>query len=113
MGTPQAMIRPTTGRVIVVGSVNVDLVASAERLPVPGETVTGAMFHEHDGDREANQGVAAARLGPPTAFVGAIGRDSFGLRSRAALEREGIDLSGLRTVDGATGVAVILVVSAG
>jgi len=113
MGTPQAMIRPTTGRVIVVGSVNVDLVASAERLPVPGETVTGAMFAEHDGGKGANQAVAAARLGAPTAFVGAIGRDSFGLRSRAALEREGIDLSGLRTVDGATGVAVILVDAAG
>lgn len=98
-----------TGRVIVVGSVNVDLVATADRLPVPGETVTGATFAEHDGGKGANQAVAAARLGVRTSFVGAIGRDAFGLRARAALEREGIDLTGLRTVDGGTGVALILV----
>jgi ribokinase len=98
-----------SGRVIVVGSVNVDLVAHAAKLPVPGETVTGATFSEHDGGKGANQAVAAARLGAVTAFVGAVGRDAFGLRARAALEREGIDISGLRVSDGATGVALILV----
>jgi ribokinase len=98
-----------SGRVIVVGSVNVDLVAHAERLPVPGETLTGATFSEHDGGKGANQAVAAARLGAATAFVGAIGRDAFAMRARAALEHEGIDLSGLRVSDGATGVALILV----
>jgi ribokinase len=97
------------GRVIVVGSVNVDLVATADHLPVPGETVTGAAFAEHDGGKGANQAVAAARLGAPTAFVGAVGRDAFGLRARAALQREGVDLAGLRTVEGGTGVALILV----
>jgi ribokinase len=97
------------GRVIVVGSINVDLVAHAERLPVPGETVTGALFSEHDGGKGANQAVAAARLGATTALVGAVGRDAFGMRARAALEREGIDLSGLHVSDGATGVALILV----
>jgi ribokinase len=98
-----------SGRVIVVGSVNVDLVAHAAKLPVPGETVTGGTFSEHDGGKGANQAVAAARLGAVTAFVGAVGRDAFGLRARAALEREGIDISGLRVSDGATGVALILV----
>jgi len=97
------------GQVIVVGSVNVDLVATAERLPVPGETVTGATFADHDGGKGANQAVAAARLGARTAFVGAVGRDAFAMRARATLEREGIDLRGLRSVDGATGVALILV----
>ena len=63
-----------SGRVIVVGSVNVDLVAHAERLPAAGETVTGATFSEHDGGKGANQAVAAARLGASTAFVGAVGR---------------------------------------
>jgi ribokinase len=98
-----------SGRVIVVGSVNVDLVAHAERLPAPGETVTGATFSEHDGGKGANQAVAASRLGAATAFVGAVGRDLYALRARAALEHEGIDLSGLRVADGATGVALILV----
>ena len=97
------------GRVIVVGSVNVDLVATAERLPMPGETITGATYAEHDGGKGANQAVAAARLGAATAFVGAVGRDAFGWRARVGLEREGIDLTGLRTVHGPTGVALILV----
>jgi ribokinase len=98
-----------TGRVIVVGSVNIDLVATADRLPIRGETITGATFAAHDGGKGANQAVAAARLGARTAFVGAVGRDAFGLRARAILEREGIDLTGLGTVDAATGVALILV----
>src|SRR3954447_10669255 len=96
-------------RVIVVGSVNVDLVAQADHLPVAGETLIGATFAEHDGGKGANQAVAAARLGAPTAFVGAVGRDAFALRSRAALDREGIDLRALKTVDAPTGVALILV----
>ena len=102
-----------SGRVIVVGSVNVDLVAHAAKLPLPGETVTGGTFSEHDGGKGANQAVAAVRLGAATAFVGAVGRDAFGLRARAALEHEGIDLSGLRVSEGATGVALILVDDSG
>jgi ribokinase len=98
-----------SARVIVVGSVNVDLVSHSARLPAPGETQTGASFSEHDGGKGANQAVAAARLGATTAFVGAVGRDAFGMRARAALDREGIDLAGLHTVEGATGVALILV----
>ena len=98
-----------SGRVIVVGSVNVDLVAHAGRLPAPGETVTGATFSEHDGGKGANQAVAAARLGAAAAFVGAVGRDAFAMRARAALVHEGIDLSGLRVAEGSTGVALILV----
>jgi len=96
-------------RVIVVGSVNVDLVARSDRLPAPGETVTGAAYAEHDGGKGANQAVAAARLGASVSFVGAVGRDAFAERARGALEREGIDLSGLFVVDAPTGVALILV----
>jgi ribokinase len=102
-----------SGRVIVVGSVNVDLVAHAESLPVAGETVTGASYSEHDGGKGANQAVAAARLGAATAFVGATGRDAFGMRARATLDHEGIDLTGLTTVDGQTGVALIIVDAGG
>ena len=96
-------------RVIVVGSVNVDLVAHGDRLPSPGETVTGAAFSRHHGGKGANQAVAAARLGARTAFVGALGDDDFGADARAAMAAEGIDLTGLTITAGATGVALILV----
>jgi ribokinase len=96
-------------RVIVVGSVNIDLVATADRLPGPGETVTGARFSRHHGGKGGNQAVAAARLGAPTAFIGAVGDDPFGEEARAALAPEGIDLAALRTLPGPTGVALILV----
>jgi ribokinase len=96
-------------RVVVVGSVNVDLVARSDRLPSPGETLTGAQFSIHDGGKGGNQAVAAARLGVPTAFVGAVGDDEFGRRATAALAAEGVELAGLTTVSTATGVALILV----
>lgn len=103
-----------SGRVIVVGSVNVDLVARVERLPGPGETVTGGSFARHDGGKGGNQAVAAARLGASTAFVGAVGDDAFGAEARAALAAEGVDLVGLVTLAAsATGVALILVDAAG
>lgn len=102
------------GRVIVVGSVNIDLVVASERLPGPGETVTGGRFAQHHGGKGGNQAVAAARLGASTAFVGAVGDDAFGRQARAALQAEGIDLGELRTLaDEATGVALILVDAAG
>ena len=99
-----------SGRVIVVGSVNVDLVVTTERLPAPGETVIGGRFAQHHGGKGGNQAVAAARLGAPTFFVGAVGDDAFGDAARAALEAEGVDVAGLLTLDDeATGVALILV----
>jgi len=99
-----------SGRVIVVGSVNVDLVVTTERLPVPGETVIGGRFGRHHGGKGGNQAVAAARLGAPTAFIGAVGGDTFGIDARAALEAEGIDVGGvLMLPDEPSGVALILV----
>jgi ribokinase len=98
-----------SARVIVVGSVNIDLVTTADRLPAPGETVTGARYSQHHGGKGGNQAVAAARLGVPTAFVGAVGDDAFGEEARAALAAEGIDLTAVLTLPGATGVALILV----
>ena len=98
------------GRVVVVGSVNMDLVVATDRLPGPGETVIGGRFSQHHGGKGGNQAVAAARLGASVHFVGAVGDDPFGTQARAALEAEGVDLAGLRTLPGvATGVALILV----
>lgn len=98
------------GRVLVVGSVNVDLVITAERLPEAGETVTGGMFTRHMGGKGGNQAVAAARLGAPVSLVAALGGDELGSEARRALEAEAVDLAAIATVrDAATGVAIIVV----
>ena len=102
------------GRVIVVGSVNVDLVINVARLPGPGETVIGGRFDRHHGGKGGNQAVAAARLDARTAFVGAVGDDAFGEEARAALAADGVDTSALATLaTEVTGVALILVDAAG
>ena len=67
-----------SGRVLVVGSVNVDLVVQTERLPQPGETVLGGTFQRFHGGKGGNQAVAAARLGVPVMLVAALGDDEFG-----------------------------------
>ena len=96
-------------RVIVVGSINVDLVVTARHLPRTGETVGGGVFARHLGGKGANQAVAAARAGASVRMIGAVGRDADGDDSIAALEAEGIDVSGIRRVDAPTGVAIIAV----
>ncbi len=101
---------PATPRITVVGSANVDLVASCQRLPRPGETVTDAVFERFPGGKGANQAVAAARLGARVRFIGRIGRDDLVLCS---LEREGVDTRGVVRDDGESGVALILVDGAG
>jgi ribokinase len=95
----------------VVGSINLDLVATCERLPRPGETVTGASFARHPGGKGANQAVAAARLGADVSMVGAVGEDTFAEEALHGLEEEGISLT-LERSD-ATGVALILVAADG
>jgi ribokinase len=103
-----------TARVIVVGSVNVDLVATVDHLPGPGETVGGGRFAQHHGGKGGNQAVAAARLGAATTFVGAVGADPFGDEARAALAAEGVDVRELLALpDEATGVALIVVDGSG
>ena len=102
--------------IAVVGSINLDLVARTERLPRPGETVTGATFDRHPGGKGANQAVAAARLGSAVGFTGAVAVDDLADEALSGLEREGVDLSGVRWIGEAdvhTGVAFILVDAAG
>jgi len=102
------------GPIVVVGSVNMDLVVRCARLPRPGETVIGHDFRSVPGGKGANQAVAAARLGAAVEFVGCIGTDSFGAQAAEALRREGIGLGHLSRVEGcATGVAVITVSDSG
>jgi len=102
------------GRVIVVGSVNIDLVARVPHLPHPGETVTGGSYERHHGGKGGNQAVAAARLRRPTLFIGAAGDDPFEAEARRALSSERVDVSMLASLPGlATGIALILVDATG
>lgn len=100
-------------RLAVVGSVNLDLVARVERLPRPGETVTGATFSRVPGGKGANQALAAARLGAEVAMIGCVGSDWFADEALAGLREAGVDLSRVRRSAGATGVALIAVDASG
>lgn len=98
------------GKVAVVGSLNMDLVARAPRLPRPGETLAGHAFAQVAGGKGGNQAVAAARLGAQVAMIGCVGGDANGAALRAGLEAEGIDCRALATSRTApTGVALIVV----
>jgi ribokinase len=98
---------------VVVGSANLDRVQRVEQLPQVGETVHGHSFATYFGGKGANQAVAAARGGASVRFVGQVGEDDAGEALRAALQRDGIDDVGLRTVPGASGFATILVAANG
>ena len=96
--------------ITVIGSINLDLVASAPGLPAPGETITGATLARHPGGKGANQALAAARLGASVRLIGRVGDDAMGDEALALLEDFGVDLSGVETDPVAsTGVALIAV----
>ena len=99
--------------ICVVGSINLDLVATVARLPRPGETLTGAELDHVPGGKGANQAVAAARLNAEVRFVGAVGDDDFGREATSELRGAGVDLSGLQVTGTPTGIALILVDEAG
>lgn len=95
--------------IVVLGSMNMDLVAYVPRAPARGETVTGRAFRTVPGGKGANQAVAAARAGAEVAMIGAVGADDFGVRLRANLEHCSVDTDLLRTAEGASGTAHIVV----
>ncbi|OYU48286.1 MAG: ribokinase [Rhizobiales bacterium PAR1] len=98
------------GRVLVLGSINRDLVIGVAAHPRPGETVSGTNVQEFPGGKGANQAVAARRAGADSLLVGATGADGFGTAMRAFLSGEGIDLTSVITLpEVPTGIAVILV----
>ncbi|MEN6493076.1 MAG: ribokinase [Thermoguttaceae bacterium] len=97
-------------RIVVVGSVNTDMVVKSARIPAPGETVTGGQFVMAAGGKGANQAVAAARLGAEVTLVAKVGQDMFGDQAIDNYQREGIRTDCiLRDPQHATGVALILV----
>lgn len=93
--------------IVVVGSINLDLVVGADRIPQVGETIIGNTFNTSHGGKGANQAVAAAKLGYPVSMVGNVGNDAFGAQLRNGLEDAGVDSAYVNTVEGASGVALI------
>ncbi|WP_263262071.1 ribokinase [Pseudomonas sp. RIT-PI-S] len=105
---------PAQAVVVVVGSLNMDLIVRAADLPRPGQTISGSSFATAAGGKGANQAVAAARLGAQVSMIGCVGDDPNGRALRQALLDDGVDCDGLRVIpDAPTGVALITVDAAG
>ena len=100
-------------KILVIGSSNTDMTIKGERLPAPGETVTGGIFYMGPGGKGANQAVAAARLGGEVSFICKVGRDIFGDSALEGYKKEGIDISHAMRSDKASGTALILVDDSG
>ena len=97
------------GRVFIAGSINMDVVATADRHPKVGETVAGRQVLYFPGGKGANQAVAASRLGVKTTLIGRLGKDSFGAELRTFLGAQGIELGSVRDADTHSGTAIITV----
>ncbi|MEM7736204.1 MAG: ribokinase [Deinococcota bacterium] len=97
-------------KVVVVGSLNMDLVVQVPHFPIPGETLLGGEYDQHPGGKGANQAVAAARAGGHVTMIGRVGRDGFGDVLRQQLQDDGIDTTQLESLTNSpTGVAFITV----
>ena len=101
------------GPVVVVGSLNMDLVMRTSRVPVAGETLSGRAFATVSGGKGANQALACARLGAPVAMIGRVGNDAFGGILRDDLARDGVDIAAVGRAGEVSGVAMILVEDSG
>lgn len=99
--------------IAVLGSINMDLVTTTERRPQPGETVLGSGFAMVPGGKGANQAIAAGRAGGRVEFIGVVGDDVFADELRAVLRASGVGTARLRTVDGPSGIAAIVVDASG
>lgn len=97
-------------KILVIGSINMDMVIKTKRVPQMGETITGSGFMTSCGGKGANQAVAAARMGANVAMIGAVGSgDSNGERLLNNLKENGVNTDGVSVVDGPSGIAVITV----
>ena len=99
--------------VLVIGSLNMDLVATAEKLPLRGETVFGSAFATFPGGKGGNQAVAAAKLGAAVTMVSCIGADGFGDHLKESLAQTGVNIAHIRSVSESTGTALITVAAGG
>jgi ribokinase len=98
-----------TRPILVIGSLNMDLVARCERLPERGQTIMGSDFFTAAGGKGANQAVAAARLGGRVSMAGRVGRDAFAATLLAGLRDAGIDARHIERADSPTGTALITI----
>jgi ribokinase len=106
-------MHPNLKPIVVIGSINMDLVARTARIALAGETLTGTGFETTPGGKGANQAVAAARLGFPTKIIGMVGEDVFGRALLDTLADAGVDTATVARVSGPSGVAQIQVASNG
>lgn len=93
--------------ILVIGSINLDLVVHASRIPAPGETLLGSTFQRFHGGKGANQAVACSRLGYPTAMIGHVGKDDFGSELLSGLQSFAVETSAIASVAGPSGIALI------
>jgi ribokinase len=100
-------------RVTVVGSINMDLVVTCDRLPTAGETILGSDFQRFSGGKGANQALAAARMGANVTLIGKVGQDESGQVLVGELRRAGVDVTRIGRVNGPTGTAIITVAGTG
>jgi ribokinase len=100
-------------RLVVVGSINMDLVTVSPRFPAPGETLLGERFVSVHGGKGGNQAVAAARLGAQVHMVGAVGDDAFGQPLCDALTAEGVDIEHVARIDDCSSGTASITVSGG
>jgi ribokinase len=101
--------KPPSKKILVCGSINMDLVVRTPTLPTPGQTLTAHGLEYVSGGKGANQAVAVARLGGKVAMLGAVGSDAFAATLRANLLQEGIDLEWVTTKEGSSGLAIVAV----
>ncbi|HEY3988173.1 MAG TPA: ribokinase [Acidobacteriaceae bacterium] len=99
--------------IVVVGSINMDLVVRVERIPVIGETISGIDFETHPGGKGTNQAAAVARLGQPVHMIGRVGSDAYGTVLRRSLHDSGVDVTSVAVSEGSSGVAIIAVAEGG
>lgn len=109
-GTPY---KPGGRRIVVAGSLNMDIVAVSPRIPVTGETLIGSQYFTEPGGKGANQAYAAAKLGGNVTMLGRVGDDDFGRRMRDNLAEVGCATEGIQVVPGTSGVALIFVAETG
>jgi ribokinase len=93
--------------IVIAGSINIDFVAEATHIPLPGETVKGRCFETHYGGKGANQAYAVARLEHPAVMIGAVGSDIFGEQLRGNLANAGVDCTAVERVEANSGAALI------
>jgi ribokinase len=103
----------STNAIVVVGSLNLDLVVQVDKIPGVGETILGSGFQTHPGGKGANQAAEVGLLNHPAHMIGRVGSDDFGKQLRQSLDSKGVDTTAVITTEGPSGIAMIEVQASG